>query len=118
MKKKPSPQEIFKKIAEEVCHQFLTDLTTDDKSVFVMPDGPAKKKVEYMISQCKNSPESALALCLMSLGDCYGKIARLSHKQDGETMDEMQKFFNEESPMNNLIYRFVTGFDEIRPTKN
>lgn len=99
---------------EELCKKFLISATNDSETIFEMPDGPVKEKVDYMIAQCRNSPHSALVLCLMALGDCYGKIARLANKIDPKNMSEMQNFFNNESPLNNLAYRFVMNFDKLR----
>ena len=86
--------------------------TSDSDSVYVMPEGKVKEKVDYMISQCRNSPYSALALCLMALSDCYSTMAKEAHAQNN--MEKFQNFFNQKSPINLIVHRFVEHFEGIR----
>lgn len=93
--------------------QFLKDSSSDSSKNVPMPDGPAKEPAQFVIAECNNCPHKAVTFLLMALQDCYGKLAR-TVKNENKFAD----FFNKESPLNRLVYRFVDHFgkstDEYR----
>ena len=101
----------FEKQVDGFYEKFLVEATHSPDEIFEMPDGPVKKKIDYMIQQCRNCPESAIALLLMSLGDCYCAIAKM---EDVDNQNALQYFVEQQSPINNIAYRFVKNFQELR----
>ena len=104
-------QKQFKEHLEQLASKFLRHATHSPDETFIMPEGKVKETADFVIRECRNCPQQAVLLLLMALADCYGKIARM-------TADEgaigLKQLIEEDSPLNNLAYRFVENFEKLR----